>query len=93
MSTTLYNLYTAPSCSIYPEYTTEYVVTLDKLDFLLTDEDFIDKYGYRFKGNISGFKISESSDNDVITLTLQFLDCNDKFQEVVFSLVPMKVFQ
>lgn len=94
MNKHLYNLLTTDSTNTYNEYRTEYVLTLEGVDILLLDENFIGTYGYNiyFSNNITGFKLSEPNSRGVIDLTIQYIDQCDDFEETVFCLVPMKSF-
>ena len=93
MTKQLYQFYLSHPDNVFSEDATGYVVALDKLDFLLTDEKFlseIEDYVY----NITGYKVDVGTKHPLgyIGVTVQYLESWNTFKEDTFTLVPVKSF-
>ena len=88
----LYQLYTTDSDSLYKDYCLDYITTLEKLDFLLTDEGFIADIDTYIQKGITGRIVGEPNKQGVINIKIQYLDWFDDYEETTFSLVPVKTF-
>jgi len=88
----LYQLYTTDPNSLYKEYSTDFITTVEKLDFLLTDENFLTDVETYIQKGITGRLVGEPNEHGVINIRIQYLDWLDDYEEVIFSLVPLKYF-
>lgn len=88
----LYQLYTTDSDSLYKEYATDFITTLEKLDFLLTDDNFLTEVDVYIQKGITGRVVKEPNNYGVINIKIQYLDWFEDYEEVIFSLVPLKHF-
>ena len=88
----LYSLYMASSNYCYSEVNTNIILTLDKLDWLLTDQQFLEEQAYYIEGGITGRKVGVPDVHGNIEVTLQYIDCLGDFEETIITLVPVRSF-
>tara|TARA_R110002167_G_scaffold320150_2_gene525996 strand:- start:129 stop:404 length:276 start_codon:yes stop_codon:yes gene_type:complete len=88
----LYALYMATATHCYSECNTNIILSLDKLDQVLLDEEFIANYQYYIEQGITGSKVGLPDSRGRIEVTLQYLDCLGDFDETVATLVPVRSF-
>lgn len=76
----------------YGDHTLPFVTTIKKLDFVLTDEKFLDVYGDYFQQGITGLKFSEPRKDGSIELTIQYWAFTSEYEETTMMLIPVQVF-
>jgi hypothetical protein len=93
MTKQLYQFYLSHPDNVLEEDCTSYVVTLDKLDFLLTNEGFLTDIE-AYVNNITGYKVDINTKHlaGCIGVTIQYMDSWTTFKEETFTLVPVKSF-
>lgn len=91
MTKQLYQFYLSHPDNAFREDATDYIVTLDKLDFLLTDGDFLSTIE-NYVCNIIGFRVLDNTYQfGNIGVSIQYWD-DEYFMENTFTLVPVKSF-
>ena len=88
----LYSLYMATSDYCYSDCNTGIVLSLAKLDHVLTDKVFLEEQAYYIEQGITGVRVGEPNSLGKIEVMLQYLDCLGDFEETIVTLVPIRSF-
>jgi hypothetical protein len=89
----LYQFHSNHPLSCYHEDATYFITTLEKLDYLLTDEEFLESIDFLIGGGITGYKILDefAGASGVKGISIQYLE-DGEYNETIFSLFPVKSF-
>lgn len=89
-TTQLYQLYTCGEDCSYPEYSTKFILTEDRVADLMCDEDFMETFDYMFEEILSYSLQHQPSGRILISIYYKGW-CGDD-ETVQMSLIPVKSF-